>query len=172
MVKRKFILSFSLVTSFLWFLSSCKDKCKVDEFSFGRENYSGNAFRLAGYYQRYDIDSQGDTGYHYKLFYRNGVCINLGASDLKKLEQSFTDGSFVNSLHYNRDFWGIYSVVGDSLIRIEYWFPKYTCGSRVLTSSWKISNDTTIVLLNGNNVVKDVKELHFKHFLPKPDSTN
>jgi len=157
---------------FLWSFSSCKDKCRVDEFSFKRENFNSNLFKLSGYYLGADLNSQGDTGYHYKIFYRNGVCINLGTTNIQKLEQSFADGSFANSRQYNENSWGIYSVIGDTVIKIEYWFPKYTCGYRVLNSSWKISNDSTFVLLSGNNVVKDLESLHFKPFSPRPDRTN
>src|SRR5690606_28324330 len=148
---------------------------KVDEFQFARQDYNGTAMRMDGYYNNFELDSQGDSAYQYKIFYKNGVCINLGTTNVRKLEESFIDGTYLNSLHNKRYGWGIYSIREDSTLIVQYWFPRHECkdGAIVLSSTWKIKNDSTIKLISGsNNPIKDYNELHFKSFLPKPDSTN
>jgi len=157
-----------VVTGFM----SCK--CDIDGFSFSRRNYTGNSMRTDGYYYNFSVDSQGDTVYQYKIFYINGVCINQGTRNINELEASFVNGSFLNNLNNKRYSWGIYSVQADSIMQVQYWFPRYGCkdGATVLSSLWKIDNDTTLKLVSGSNTIRDNDKLIFRQFSPKPDSTN
>jgi|WetSurMetagenome_2_1015567.scaffolds.fasta_scaffold565402_1 hypothetical protein len=154
------------------FLLSCKGSCLDDEFTIDQTNYSGDELRIDGYF--YTGNGENTAVY---ILSQNGV-IFFGCSGYtqEKFEELFRGKKFVESQKNNPLVWGLYKILNDT-ISYEYNVSYGGPGSYVYKVSGLIKNDTTIhefIRMRSNGTEKEEVDCtyHFKHFSPKPDSTN
>lgn len=163
------ILTLSVIVLAVVF-SSCKKLFEDEELSMKRTNYTGTELRTDGYYYStyHYYDEREDAQYDKFIpwiLYRNGVSLYgyvYDYSEMKKVEQSFEDGSFYDRHKDDKTRWEVFQISG-SVIEFEGW----ESNGLNLTSDTRcgeILNDTTFRI---NKYV-----YHFKQFAPKPDSTN
>lgn len=160
-MKAKFIS----IALFLVLFSSCKRTFPDEELTMIRTPYYGKEIRLDGCYVS-DPDELNKYS-EYEFFYSDGV--NFGFGDLLNIN-NITQVSEIDYKRKFKGYWGLYQVENNT-IAIQRWkmndvYPQFI----IQRGLYKIINDTTlsIDLLNDG----DITYYHFKHFMPKPDSTN
>ncbi len=164
-----------------FFLIGCGILTPGDEdFSFERTPYTGNEFRLDGYY--YQVWSKGtndrnETDLNIFFFYRNGVVLKGGScilSELPKKEEEFKNGAYYALVRNSKLYWSIFRVDSANYIIRERWVnPNWRY--EVYRYKYEILNDTTIRLFtsekkDGSGYLLENDTLYFKAFSPKPDS--
>ena len=156
---------------FLILLNGCKD----EELTLQRIPYFGNELRTDGYYYHYD-DTSYDGIYTLCFFlFRNGTRLTAGSfknTNLDTVEKQMLDRyKWLN----HKSGWSIF-VITDNIMEIEGWSTSVGGGLPVYKAYYYIENDTTLRLFksinsDGMEFEKDAI-YHFRHFSPKPDSTN
>lgn len=147
----------------------------MKKLSLNKESYTGNKMRTDGYYYM-NFGNPGKVDIHF--FYGNGIaiyCENPFAKEFESHEEKFWDGSYYNLIRDKKYYWGVF-IVEDSVVKYELWNPSNP-PYRAYLHTGKIVNDTTLqipysVRLNGEDGNAVDWTLHFKQFIPKPDSTN
>lgn len=174
-MKKMYILLLTILTA----CSSCKemDICKDENLTLNKVEFKGNQLRTDGfYYGRPTTDYQGVTLYDIFIFYKNGILMRPGNTEIKKMEDYVT--SITNSNQINTKFvWGIFNIDNKS-IKLEHW-KAAQCGYPTILRTGEILNDTTFILkkmeIRDNKGITETninEEFHFKQFDTKPDSTN
>jgi hypothetical protein len=168
-----------LISLCLLFISCAKlDILQDDELSLSRQNFTENQLKLEGYYY-FNYTNEEDYVRIY-FFYKNGIILSGGSSllsELPELEKSYKDGTFYNHVKSIKFGWGVHQFDG-SKIAFEGWYGEKPY--RVYRHEGVIINDTTFRTIqsyrikNGKKTEASSKSetYHFKHFSPKPDSTN
>lgn len=147
---------------FLFLILLLVQSCMLneDELTKKRVPYYGKEFKIDGCYYYSTLDGSCD----YLFFYSNGVLLSFNDSCNIISPLQF------KALKFNlRIYWSIFQVEGKTITN-TYWDAQKVSLSSVGTSSrfYKIENDTTLLYSYNNNNFY----YHFKHFNPKPDSTN
>lgn len=166
-----FLFLLSLVSCFL---VTGKD----EELTMVRKINSSKKLRLDGYYIRSICnDSKALCNYQTLFLFESGITFWSGTFDEngtsninKKLNQSY-----FNKVHKIKFNWGLYQILGDSII-FEQWY--HGGKNYAYTSLGVILNDTTFVITGSKRShrpkegFKKINEIyHFVEFYPKPDST-
>lgn len=171
--KLKLTLFLALV---VLFVSSCSKWLENEKLTLQKTPYTGNELRLDGYY--YDMED-GKIWSTY-FFYRNGI-LHYGIAsdtldnDLVKYDAWFASEYYSEHLRSGRRRWGVFEIHDDSIV-FERW-GILEGGDPVLRFSGRILNDTTFIITKCENphsgdVCQEQDLFHFRHFSPKPDSTN
>jgi hypothetical protein len=167
-----------IILSLMWvvfvFMSCEFLRGKDDELSIQKKPYDGNELRLDGYY----YDNYIDDYIQIYFFYRNGVILDGGnkrVSELNEREEEFKNGTFYSNVSSFKLMWGVFNIDGDS-IEFEHWYPTEGPFPAYIRSG-KILNDTTFHITgcrrsDGSERSDKDEMYHFKHLVPKPDSTN
>lgn len=165
----------------LLFCNSCKkSRFSDDELHLFKQDYKGNQLRIDGYYFRKEVFDGEETGVPFFL-YKNGIILNLGGFDVgnqNEWEQNI-NGSEIETARNHKMSWGIFIIEG-SLIKFEKWYPSNSRNLPAYIREGIILNDTTFKITksyrmqNGKKTETDKEDelYYFKHFSPKPDSTN
>ncbi len=171
--KLKLTLFLALV---VLFVSSCSKWLENEKLTLQKTPYTGNELRLDGYY--YDMED-GKIWSTY-FFYRNGI-LHYGIAsdtldnDLVKYDAWFASEYYSEHLRSGRRRWGVFEIHDDSIV-FERW-GILEGGDPVLRFSGRILNDTTFIITKCENphsgeFSQENDLYHFRHFSPKPDSTN
>jgi len=171
MVKRTY---FILVSVFL--MASCSYHLSME-----KRPYIGNQLRIDGFYYTVGVDSFLHAGY---FFYRDGsVSYRGGRYHAATMKSSF-HRDIINEKHilYARKgrFAGGLFQINDSIIKFEKWYPSPGGMHKCYIREGIIINDTTFIIRASYRSVKGKKKdfdkenklYHFRHYTPKPDSTN
>ena len=185
MVNKIIKLRITIVAVFICFLlTSCKKWFwgENDERNIKKQNFTGNQLKTNGYYY---TEYSGKNGKFVRIFfyYRNGVLLisyNIKESEITKYEIQFKDGTYYKTVSESENYWGAF-VIDGSHIKSE----KMLTGSpgeplKAFIYEGEILNDTTFKITESYRFTKGKKTeesskneiWHFKHFRPKPDSTN
>lgn len=166
------------------FIFGCKTS--IDELQMQRKPYLGNELRIDGYYYSNILTVKGINyiGNHIfiAVFYRNGVCYNIGSRDIREDEsisdflgnlerEVLLDANYIKRLCSKGNTIGVFQV-NNSILEMETLetsvFPTFKHYGEIL-------NDTTFILktINSKNgkVVRENMTYKFKQLSPKPDST-
>lgn len=146
-------------------MCSCLRTLPDEVFTMTLTPDNGNEIRLDGCYISEHVYNNRSE---YNFFYSNGVMFVF--SDLLTIENisQFTGG--IDEMRKLKTCWGIFQV-DKNTIKAQRWKPSDDAIQCIVQNrTYKIINDTTlsIDLLNDG----DIRYYHFKHFSPKPDSTN
>lgn len=167
---RTFYFSFMIM---VFLSSSCnKEKYTDDEFVLQKTDFTGNQLKIDGYYYS---DVENENYYRLFVFYFNGVTLLPGSTN--EPETYISELANDQSLGEVKYIWGLYLIEGNN-IKIEYYVPKMVVGMPAYLETGNIINDTTFVITeverskdgSEHKILND--KFHFKHFSPKPDSTN
>lgn len=143
--------------------------------------------RVDGYYYlyetyQYQLDKKWvqDKATHVYLLYGNGVAVNMnnypGWVEEETIEQNILNPAFSDIRRKDRLGWGVMKVAEDSSLTFNHWSHD-SSGHISAMKSGKIIDDTTFVFTEYRNITgrRNIRVLtdtfHFRHFLPKPDST-
>ena len=145
---------------------SCNPTLPDENLTFQQTTYIGKEIRLDGCF----ISDPDESGKYceYDFYYSNGVVFGFG--DLLNINSIDNFTTNINNIKKYKDFWGLFQVENHYL-KVQRW--KNEAGTTrfiIQNLSYTIINDTTLScdLLNDG----DIRYYHYKHFLPKPDSTN
>lgn len=173
MVKRTIIFCFILLSAM-----AC---IKWHPIRMIRISYTGKDLRMDGYYytDAYYDEPKNSYSRGYIIFYRNGFCVVGGAinmtspDDFAFLEKRLIEHvEYATNYKYEANFFKIHGLD----IEIE----GYQTGSLLERDTFcdygEILNDTTFVIKkyreNYSGKESEMnKTYHFRHYLPKPDST-
>ena len=157
-------------------MNSCSKWLENEKLTLQKTPYTGNELRTDGYY--YDMED-GKIWSTY-FFYRNGIMHCGIASDtlgnnLNMYDTWFASDFYLQRLRTDRRRWGLFEIHDDSIV-FERW-GILEGGDPVLRFSGRILNDTTFIITRCENphsgdVCQEQDLFHFRHFSPKPDSTN
>lgn len=150
----------------LLLLNGCNNAFKDDELTMERQPYNGTELRTNGYY--YEINPHTNGIGEALFLYRDGTMMLCGGSGENSdpfgfMEQLFASPSFISHAKEHAFYWGVFQIDGNT-IQYERWYQS-DGGLPVGCSEGAILNDTTFVV--DENTV-----FHFRHYTPKPDSTN
>ena len=146
-----------------------------EKLTLQRENYADNELSIDGYYYTYFGDNDITA---IIFFFRNGV-VRSGSSYRRFFEDN-KEEQMVS--HYNKftpkSDWGVF-IVNDNTLQYERWVGSSSSQPKVylIRKSGIILNDTTFHFTeeywSERKETRQIDEVwHFKHFSPKPDSTN
>jgi hypothetical protein len=154
-------------------LSGCvkNDILTITKSPFLEDNLKTNGY----YYNFWHVDSSSMVEINF--LYKDGVLLHCGnndSSDTYHREVEYQNGTFYKRIKDNKLYWGVYKVEEDSIF-IERWYPFRPFGA--YRQSGVILNDSTyhltrIIRVDGTEESQIDEVFHFKHFSPKPDSTN
>lgn len=166
---------FLLIAIILFASASCKKE--LHELSMAKTPYTGNELRIDGYYYS-NPTTENNIGI--AVFYRDGICMHL----FERPESQDTIGFIENEILLNNTLmsrlWSTPSNIGvfktnKESIEFETWI----AGRDITTFSHfgEILNYTTFLLTKWTNNDSGKTYLEnltyrFRHFSPKPDSTN
>ena len=148
---------------FLCFSQSCLRKLPDEKLTMKQIPYNGYEIKTNGCFIS---DTFGNNLCTYLFFYKNGV--NFGLSDRANINNinQFTGG--IDSYRNHKGSWGLFQVE-NNLLTIQEWQSSVdTIQYIIYNKTFKISNDTTLVIQNDSYI----RYYHFAKFSPKPDSTN
>lgn len=160
------------------FYNCSRDKIwKDDGLSISRMNYTGSQIKIDGYYYK----QKDNFFYDAYIFFNNGVIIAAGGTKTSLAEMDeYLRREFVNSLSFKKFKvnWGVFQVAGNR-IQFERWYPSDP-PLKAYIKEGEVMNDTTFVIReiyrNQGGQKTEVESLnetyYFRHFSPKPDSTN
>ena len=171
---------FTLLSAVL-FMTTCKKNKADDElFIIRAENMSTHLTMNGYYYLQYPLQS---GGYRYDIyfFYSNGIILygeSPSDSSLPQIQTEYKSGAYYQRVKNIKYYWGVYKVEGTN-IKFERWYPSER-PYRAYVREGKILNDTTFQITESYRMKEGQKTeaasenetYYFKHFLPKPDSTN
>ena len=156
----------------------CHNMWKDDKLSILRREFAGKQLRIDGYFFQ-----QKDGNYFTMYsFYRNGVVLYLGGgynqNQITDLESRMQNGIFYSDANKFKNYWGVLNIEGKT-IAFERWYPSDP-PLKAYVREGEILNDTTFIITKSYRMqggkkteLKSQNEVyHFKHFSPKPDSTN
>lgn len=166
---------------FITILSACNKLWKDDTLSFIRTVYAGDELRIDGYYYlKYPV-ADGTNRMNIYFLYENGIILYGEApseANIETKEEDYRSGRYYDLVNDKKYYWGVFNIEGDN-IQFERWYPSKP-PLETYVRSGKIVNDSTFVItesyrLKGNrkkDINKEEELYRFKHFAPKPDSTN
>ena len=148
---------------------------KLYDLTMSKSPYLGNELKIDGYYYS-NQTLANDVGV--VVFYRDGFCINTWVKPttndtLEYIENEILlNDAFINKIKGIPAHIGVFKVINPD-IEFETWETRTTSFSRY----GKIINDSTFIInksINNATGVSTSEKLtyRFKHFSPKPDSTN
>ena len=159
-------------------LNGCDKATKDDELTMARQPYNGNELRLDGYY--YEINPHTNGIGEALLLYRDGTMLLCGGSGENSDPFGYMDNllaspDFIEHAKQHAFYWGVFQI-NDRAIRYERWY-QGDGGLPVGRSEGNITNDppfviNKITMLNTGNETAENIVFHFRHYTPKPDSTN
>lgn len=146
-------------------LNGCK-AFKDDELSLTKQPYNGDKLKMEGYY--YEINPHTNGIGEAAFLYRDGTMLFCGGSGENDdpfgfIENLLASPDFIEHAKEHAFYWGVFQIDG-SAIQYERWYQS-DGALPVRRSEGNILNDTTFV-------VDDNTVFHFRHYTPKPDSTN
>lgn len=150
----------------LLFLLGCDKAFKDDELTMKKQPYNGTELRTDGYF--YEINSYTEGIGEALFLYRDGTMMLCGGSGETDdpfgfMERLFASPDFISHAKEHAFYWGVFQIDGNT-IQYERWYQS-DGGLPVGCSEGAILNDTTFV-------VNETTVFHFRHYTPKPDSTN
>ena len=165
-MKNRIIMS-AIIGCFMLLFNACKD----EDLLLQKTPYFGNELMIDGYYYR----QLSPDKYKIFIFYRNGVMIYY-VSFTEDLQQFESEIPFIyEKIKNDKLSWGVFEI-NEYKIQYSSWSTSVGGGLPAFKSIGIIENDSTFKITNtvdrdGNNFSKtDI--YHFRHFSPKPDSTN
>jgi hypothetical protein len=167
-----------MVKSTFLFLSFACLSCTLirydnEELTFQQTVNESKALRLDGYYFR-----ERNTTTHSAnilFLYNNGIIHDVGSLEPDNINV-LNDEFFRTKVKNLRTCWGLYRITSDS-IKFEKWYDGSGPPKVVFVRSGAILNDSTFQIIkvtrsNGEEPTKVNELYHFRHFHPKPDTTN
>lgn len=158
------------------FAGGCKKWFEDEELTLPKTPYTGDELRTDGYYYNMEDGKIWSTYF----FYRNGVLLYGAGTDtlddnLDKYDDWFVSEAFLEYIKTNKRRWGLFEIHDDSIV-FERWVMAEG-GFPVLRFSGNIIDDTTFIITRSEyphqgDVYNKNEVFHFRHFSPKPDSTN
>jgi hypothetical protein len=145
-------------------MCSCLRTLPDEELTMTRTPYNGTDIKINGWYKGGRIYN---NRCEYAFFYSNGVFLEF--ADLQNIENinQFTSG--IDNIRKNKGVWGLYQIE-NNVIHVKRWASNDAAIQMVVASwTYNIINDTTLFAEYSKD---DLRYYHFKHFSPKPDSTN
>lgn len=153
----------------LFLCYSCNNDSEKGGFTLPKKTNTSNRFRIDGYYYL----NRDSTLYTY-VFFGDGQALDccIYWDNFSDIEYFFESGEFYDYIKVLKRAWGRYTLE-DANIKMEY---PYDFFSFTKLRTGIILNDTTLFFskieytdLSGFKSLNDT--LHFKAFIPKPDST-
>jgi len=157
-----------------------KIRGKEQELTLQIQPYTGNQLRVDGYYYWTSEDNEGNEAFQIFFLYRNGVILSGGfplTIDLSDQEEEFANGEYYDHVKDDKISWGRFQI-SENIITYEKWYPSSGGPAPVYLHQGTILNDTTFQITSsrpshGDGEFESLNRIYrFKHFAPKPDSTN
>jgi hypothetical protein len=159
---------------------SCQKLITYKGFVLTQIPYTGSELRIDGYYYKYYECYKGSNCIDMRCFYRNGIILDMGGVALsleeadEYIQSKFIEGSTHPNYEYSK--WGLFIIDGQ-IIKIEQYYATDDITRWTYIREGVILNDTTFLITvfyrsDGKERVEVDEIYHFRHFYPKPDSTN
>jgi hypothetical protein len=163
---------FSILAALMLFGSCDTD---LRELRMSKESYTGDDLRIDGYYYSKRTSAK-DIGI--AVFYRDGVCIHTWGtpSDEDTLQyienEILLNNAYISKIKKIPSHIGVFQITSPEM-KFEIWEYRNT----TFTHVGSIVNDTTFIInkrvhTRTGSTYSEKLTYRFKHFSPKPDSTN
>lgn len=159
-------------------LNGCDKAFKDEELTMKKQPYNGTELKTDGYF--YEINSYTEGIGEALFLYSDGTMLLCGGSGENSdpfgfMEQLFASPDFISHARQHAFYWGVFHINGNA-IKYERWY-QGDGGLPAGRSEGTILNDTTflinrITMLGTGNQTDENIVFHFRHYAPKPDSTN
>ncbi len=160
--------------SVLFFILVSFNGCKDEDISLTKSPYYGADLKIDGYYYVQDVEQNFTNVF---FLYRDGIILHTygySSLDLNIVEQEIIERYSI--IKDTKDCWGVFIITGNA-IEYEKWGPSVGGGLPTYKCIGEILNDTTFIITesvedNKTSYKDPIDVYHYKHFLPKLDSTN
>jgi hypothetical protein len=113
------------------------------------------------------------------VLYQNGVVLDphlIPVPEGATLNQHIANLNMEESIRMDKDNWGIYYFIGDSIMLIEKWYVGEN-KNHVFRTVCQITSDTSFKEIyssrcSGEDYTEEIAEFHFVQQSIKPDSAN